>query len=444
MLNIPSRVVCIGLLLSLAGVVESAEKKPFVQVKGSQFVLAGKPYYFAGTNFWYGCYLGATQEGQKRLVTELDALKSLGVTNLRVLGASEESTIERSVKPAIQTKLGVLDESLLKGLDFLLAEMSKRDMKAVIFLNNYWEWSGGMGQYLAWVNEGTVIDPGATGNWSGFMANSARFYSSPAAEKVFHDFMTRIINRKNTITGIIYKDDPTIMTWELANEPRPGPDGAQGRKNLDVFYKWIQETAAFVKGLDANHLVTTGSEGTWGCLQDDQVFLTTHSVKEIDYATFHLWPKNWSWFRANRTEQTLPTALKNAQAYFDKHVELGKKLGKPMVLEEFGLDRDNGSLEPNAPTTARDQFLKQMYDAVYGNASQGGMMAGTNVWSWGGLGRRVSDDGRWKPGDPYTGDPPQEAQGLNSIFSTDQSTLALLREHGSKMQSLCSKAPPNP
>jgi mannan endo-1,4-beta-mannosidase len=434
MLNIASaRSVCVCLLLSLAGAVESAEKKPFVQVKGTQFVLGEKPYYFAGTNFWYGCYLGATEAGQKRLVDELDALKALGVTNLRVLGASEDSTIQRSVKPALQTKPGELDESLLKGLDFLLAEMGKRDMKAVIFLNNYWEWSGGMSQYM-----------GATGNWSGFMANSARFYSSPAAQKVFRDFMTKIITRKNTVTGVVYKDDPTIMTWELANEPRPGPDGAQGRKNLDAFYKWIQETAAFIKNLDSNHLVTTGSEGTVGCLKDDQAFVTTHSVKEIDYATFHLWPKNWGWFRANQTELTLPKTLRNAQEYFDQHVELGKKLGKPMVLEEFGLDRDNASLEPNAPTAARDQFLKQMYDDVYKNASQGGMVAGTNVWSWGGFGRRAHDDARWQPGDPYTGDPPQEAQGLNSIFSTDETTLALLRAHSLQMQSLCTQTAAQP
>jgi mannan endo-1,4-beta-mannosidase len=443
MLTLTTRGLCVFLLLSLPSLGKSAQEKPFVQVKGTHFVLADKPYYFAGVNLWYGCYLGATEAGQKRLVAELDALKALGVTNLRVLGASEESTIKRSVKPAIQIKPGELDESLLKGLDFSLAEMGRRDMKAVIFLNNYWEWSGGMSQYMAWVNEAAIVDPG-TGNWTGFMANSARFYSSPAAQKVFRDFMTKIINRKNTVTGVVYKDDPTIMTWELANEPRPGPDGAQGRKNLDAFYKWIQETAAFIKGLDANHLVTTGSEGTVGCIQDDQAFVTAHSVKEIDYATFHLWPKNWSWFRASQTEQTLPRTLKNAQAYFDKHIELGKKLGKPMVLEEFGLDRDNGSLEPNAPTAARDKFLKQMYDAVYENASRGGMMAGTNVWTWGGFGRRAHDDGRWQPGDPYTGDPPQEAQGLNSIFSTDESTLTILREHGSRMQSLCSQAAANP
>lgn len=30
----------------------------------------------------------------------------------------------------------------------------------------------------------------------------------------------RVVTRFNTITKIAYRDDPTIMAWELINEPR--------------------------------------------------------------------------------------------------------------------------------------------------------------------------------------------------------------------------------
>lgn len=42
-----------------------------------------------------------------------------------------------------------------------------------------------------------------------------------------------IVNRKNTFSGLKYSDDPAIMAWELANEPRPGPDGADGERNIE-------------------------------------------------------------------------------------------------------------------------------------------------------------------------------------------------------------------
>ncbi len=112
----------------------------YVQVRGTQFFLDGKPYYYIGTNFWYGCYLGSTGQtgNRERLIRELDRLKANGIDNLRILGASESSSYPDAVQPAIQISPGVYNDSLLIGLDFLLSEMNKRDMHAVIFLNNFW------------------------------------------------------------------------------------------------------------------------------------------------------------------------------------------------------------------------------------------------------------------------------------------------------------------
>ena len=36
----------------------------------------------------------------------------------------------------------------------------------------------------------------------------------------------------------------------------------------------------------------------------------------------------------------------------------------------------------------------------------------------------------------FFGDPPQEPQGLNSVFDTDSSTLELIEKHAQKMKSL--------
>jgi mannan endo-1,4-beta-mannosidase len=75
----------------------------FISVQGTNFILDDEPYYFLGTNLWYGCYLGSSgiTGDRERLIKELDLLKSLGITNLRILAASETSNIKNSLKPAI-------------------------------------------------------------------------------------------------------------------------------------------------------------------------------------------------------------------------------------------------------------------------------------------------------------------------------------------------------
>ena len=57
---------------------QSQEQGPgFINVNGKQFIRDGKPYYFLGTNFWYGMNLGSSGQGgdRDRLLRELDHLK---------------------------------------------------------------------------------------------------------------------------------------------------------------------------------------------------------------------------------------------------------------------------------------------------------------------------------------------------------------------------------
>ena len=127
------------------------ESSAFVQVKDGHFLRDGKPYYFVGTNFWYGAILGSEGQGgdRNRLVRELDNLKALGIDNLRILvGSDGERGVTTKVEPTLQIAPGVYNDTILAGLDYLLQQMGQRGMKAVLYLNNSWEWSGGYGFYL--------------------------------------------------------------------------------------------------------------------------------------------------------------------------------------------------------------------------------------------------------------------------------------------------------
>ncbi len=415
------------------------EREDFIRVHGMHFIHDGKPYYYAGTNIWYGCYLGSTgfTGDRSRLLRELDSLQAHHITNLRILGASEESYIRRSIKPAIQKSPGVVNDSLLIGLDFLLSEMAKRHMNAVIYLNNYWEWSGGMAQYIAWVTKSEGADPeDPSKGYGNFMEFSAKFYSMPDAIQLYNDYVKRIISRKNTINGRNYSDDPTIMAWELANEPRPAPRFDRDKHNLNDYYRWIDNTAEYIHSLDANHLVTTGNEGLAGSLQSPEIYLQSHKSRYIDYVTIHLWPLNWGWFNPKRISETLPSTEKKALNYINQHLGYARLLNKPVVMEEFGIGRDSGVISPGTPTTARDHYYNLVFRTLYDSARAGAPMAGSNFWTWGGEGRAQHPDGVWRAGDSFVGDPPQEPQGRNSIFMCDASTINIITDHALKMQKL--------
>jgi mannan endo-1,4-beta-mannosidase len=415
------------------------EKDEYIKVQGQHFVYNGKPYFFTGVNVWYPSYLGSTgmTGDRSRLTRELDTMAANGITNLRILAASEWSYIQRSIKPAIQISAGICDDSLLVGLDFTLAEMAKRRMHAVLYLNNYWEWSGGMAQYMVWATGKEGPDPEDPQKGYGpFMDFSAKFYSTSDAVHLYREYVKRIVTRRNRINGRYYNDDPTIMSWQLANEPRPGRDGESGKQNLSVFYQWIDSTAYFIHSLDTNHLVSTGSEGKVGCIQSEEAFLKAHQSSSIDYLTFHLWPLNWGWFNPNRFAETLPASEENALKYIGLHLAFARQLNKPVVMEEFGIGRDNGELLPGTPTSARDHFFKFMFRSIYDSARTGSPIAGSNIWSWGGEASAHHQDGIWRQGDPFTGDPPQEPQGRNSIFTSDTSTLAIIHNHAVQLQQL--------
>jgi mannan endo-1,4-beta-mannosidase len=387
----------------------------FVSVSDGKFMLEGRPYYFVGTNFWQGMNLGVDGPKGDRalLVKELDYLQKIGVTNLRVMAASEGPNTEpHRMVPALMISPGKYDEKVLDGLDFFLAEVGKRNMKAVMVLNNYWQWSGGMAQYVSW-SKGTPIP--YPGDWGVFMDYSAKFYDCTECQTWYRDHIKMIIDHTNPYTGLKYRDDPTVFAWELANEPRRYP------------YPWIDETAAYIKSLDPNHMVTTGSEGTPP--GENQDFQRTHDSPNIDYATIHIWPQNWGWYDPQKPT-TYGGAEQKALEYLRKHVFDMAVLKKPLVLEEFGLARDwepvHDIYDPRSSTMYRDRFYKAMYTEVYDLIKKGGPIAGDNFWAWGGASR---------PGDDWLGDPPHETPGWYSVYDTDDSTIEIISSHALDLKS---------
>ena len=408
------------------------DKGKFVTVDNGHFLKDGKPYYYVGTNFWYGAILGSEGQGgdRKRLVKELDYMKKIGIDNLRILvGSDGERGVTTKVEPTLQIKPGVYNDTILAGLDFLLMEMGKRNMVAVLYLNNSWEWSGGYGFYLEHAGAGKQPRPNEDG-YTAFMKAMSKYATNPKAHELFYNYVRFILGRTNRYTGLKYSEDPAIMSWQIGNEPR-----AFDKAVLPDFEKWLAEASALIRSLDTNHLISIGSEGSWGCENDWGCYERICADRNIDYCNIHLWPYNWSWARKDHLIEDLPNAKANTKDYIDRHLEICARLKKPLVMEEFGYPRDDFKFSLGTPTKGRDGFYKYVFSLVADNAEQGGYFAGCNFWGWGGF-AKPKHELQWQVGDDYTGDPAQEQQGLNSVFSGDKSTLKVIKSQVDRMNKL--------
>ena len=412
----------------------------FVTVQNGRFTLRNQPYFYVGTNLWFGCYVcdAALPGGRQRFTRELDQLQKLGVNNLRLLAGSETSPLAGAIPRGITRAPHDWDEDLLCGLDFCLAEMAKRDMRGVLFLSNYWQWSGSFAQYVRWITGAPIPDPDkpimARGDWHAFMQFSAQFYRTPGAIDLYRDYVTRLIHRQNTVNGRIYRDDPTIMTWELANEPRPCADDGSIASDVPIFCDWVDATARYIHEQAPNHLVCTGSEGVWGCLQKPEVFIASHKTPAIDYVTVHMWLKNWGWLKTPELSPAFEIAAGKAHDHVEMHTRIATEvLKKPLVLEEFGLPRDYEKYSPNSAVTARDEYYRRMFDQVADSCREGRALQAANFWAWGGEGRIAA---AMNSAGKFLGDPPCEPQGLNSVFDTDTTTHAVVLAANKKLSAL--------
>ncbi|MBX7172181.1 MAG: cellulase family glycosylhydrolase [Pyrinomonadaceae bacterium] len=400
----------------------------FVKAKNGQLFIGNKPYYFIGTNYWYGSYLGLEKDkkrGIERLRKELDFLKSNGVTNLRIIAGAEGSGLINGITrvgPPLQSVQGKFNTEVLDGLDLILSEMGKRNLKAIVFLSNNWEWSGGFQQYLIWNGKVPKDQETRKLTWDEQRDIVSKFYSCEPCKTAYNDQANLILNRTNKFNQKKYINDPTIMAWELANEPRPMRPYAE-----NDYKKWISDVAAMIKKKDKNHLVIIGHEGYMGT-ENMKIFEEIHADKNIDYLTIHIWAKNWGWFQGEKVAEGYKNVIEKATAYLDEHLKIAEKLNKPLVIEEFGLPRDAHSFDIYSQTSLRDDYYLKMFARVAESAKTKGHLAGANFWAFGGTSRPIKGQIFWKKGDDYMGDPPMEEQGLNTVFDSDKTTWDVINK----------------
>ncbi|KAL9244501.1 hypothetical protein vseg_018272 [Gypsophila vaccaria] len=336
----------------------------FVKVVGHQFMLDGKPFYVNGWNSYWLMDHAVDEKSRTRTKTILEEASKMGLTVCRSW-AFNDGTYH-----ALQVSPGNVDEKTFQALDFVIAEARANGIRLILSLVNNLHAYGGKTQYVQW-----AWDEGL-----GLSSSNDSFFYDPTTQNYFKNFIKTVLTRKNTITGIEYREDPIILAWELMNEPRCTSDPSG-----DSLQEWIKEMSEYIKKLDDKHLVTVGLEGFYDSKSPKSAvnptkfedtlgtdFIRNSEIPSIDFASFHMYPDKW-------VLNSLDEKLEFAKKWVSSHIEDGEnQLKKPVLLSEFGMSSHTKGFEPSH----RDQLINVVYDIIYKSAKTNGAGAGSFLWQF--------------------------------------------------------------
>jgi hypothetical protein len=149
------------------------------------------------------------------------------------------------------------NEELFRDVDRGLAIAAEEGVRVIIPLVDNWAWFGGFAEWAA-------------------LSGVKDFWNNPKAKSDFKKFLGWLLQRRNTVTGVMYKDDPSIMAWELGNEIDKASSG------------WIREMAAYIKQHDPNHLIVDGGHKSIPAisLQDENIDIVTTHYTDQEFTVF--------------------------------------------------------------------------------------------------------------------------------------------------------------
>ncbi|KAI3444958.1 hypothetical protein Pfo_001623, partial [Paulownia fortunei] len=332
----------------------------FVKTRGSQFVTNGRPFYFNGFNAYWLMYMASDPSTRDKVTDTFGQASKYGMNVARTWAFSDGGY------RALQTSPGSYNEDMFKGLDFVVSEAKKYGIYLILSLVNNWEGFGGKRQYVQWAR-----DQGQ------YLNNDDDFFTNPIVKGYYKNHVKAVLTRVNSITGVAYKDDPTILGWELMNEPRCQSD-LSGKAIQD----WVAEMSAHVKSIDKNHLVEVGMEGFYGESMPEKKqinpgyevgtdFISNNRIPEVDFATIHLYPDQW--VPGSNDEVQAEFVEKWIQAHIDDSKSI---LGKPLMVTEFGKSSRSGGYNVGA----RDRYFGSIFNSVYSCARSGGPCGGALFW----------------------------------------------------------------
>ena len=305
----------IGTVLAFVLVSFTAMAQSFVQRTGTHLTLDGRPFRYSGPNIeWLGLEgYGPHDPAGPRFPSHFemdDAFATAAEMGAKVVRAQ---TIGDTVgcPLCIEPEQGKFNESAFQASDYAIAAAAKHNMRLIIPLVGDCATcsGGGLGQYLAWSGR----------------QNPQDFFTDPAIIAAYEHHIDAVLNHVNTITGVRYRDDPTIMAWENCNmcgiiTLLTGG----GESALAQVAAWSETIGAHIKQVDPHHLYldTTGIFRAYPKVIDNP---------SSDLVTFEFYP-HWDSLLGGGAAPTTAETFAHDAATVTAH-------GKVFIVNEFGWDR---------------------------------------------------------------------------------------------------------
>lgn len=299
--------------------------KGFVSVKQSRFLIDGEPFRFVGANV----AVMYRDEDRAAMPETLRQASQAGMRVVRVwafgeggpgdIGPLADFADWPRTHP-FRWAPGHWNEESFVHLDHVLAEAQRNNLRVQLCLTNWWRDTGGVTQYLRWAGINDAADTRFP-----FGINPERamlFYTNETARRLYREHLEKVVTRRNTVTGVFYRDDPTILGWELMNEAQAVTGRWHERR------AWFAEMSSYLKSLDANHLITPGAWG-YRTAAERREWLADHRLATIDYCDVHNYPRE-----DTNSFVDSPEALRE---FIDNRAAAALSLSKPLVLGEFGI-----------------------------------------------------------------------------------------------------------
>ena len=394
-----------------------------------------------GANFWEAPYLSINDS--VGISTAIKNLSTQGVQAFKILATTQDIYyyIDNpwncyTISPAMEQLENNLAVISYKKIDYILDTARKyntnnANMKVVMVFNNFMIWSGGISKYIyencftekeREEEKDRIPCPAVniTPDDQKLIEYLKRFYVCPKAQEMLKKLFHNVANHVNQYNNIAYKDDETIMSWEILDSLVP--------ENSTAFLNWAKDIIEYVKSVDKNHLVTLGS--TTHQMTADEItgiYRTYHEY--CDYVTFTLQPQKWGW--------TSGESVEKSKKYMKSILDVTKILRKPLILNGYTHIRNGEPCDSDSETTNRNNYFKEILQEVENNAKKR-LIVGSFYHGWSDVHKPL--EGYKSLGeacvayfcyssycDPLMGDRTDDFQGQYSIYATDATTLSVIK-----------------